>query len=269
MVAGGTQSLVPVSGPFGQTDLGLRTVTPDLAADRAAGITADGSALYVEPVRADVGAEPAKVKPVVEGVVDLLPPAWDFSGRLWIVDRRADGAAVRYLQPGADRVQEIDVTGISGADVKSFLVSRDGSRLVAVLRGEDEDTVVVSRLLQTEDGESAGALAARQVDVEEGRLLRIRDIAWLTPTSIVVLHPAGDDLFQVRTASVDGAPGEVDDLSVTLDGRVIGLLGSPDPRQSTYAVVVDEQVDQLVDLAGPTGSNPEVDPGVTSLGYVG
>jgi len=105
--------------------------------------------------------------------------------------------------------------------------------------------------------------------VEEGRGLRIRDIAWLTPTSIVVLHPGGEELFQVRTASVDGAPGGADDLSVTLDGRVTGLLGSPDPRQSTYAVIAGQLVDQLVDLSGVSGANPEVDSTVTSLGYVG
>ena len=124
---------------------------------------------------------------------------------------------------------------------------------------------MVSRLLQTQQGLFAGALDARQVDVEEGRGLRIKDIAWLTATSIVVLHPIGEELFQVRTASVDGAPGGIDDLSVTLDGRIEGLIGTPDPRQSTYAVAEG----RLVDLSGPTGGDLRVDPGITSLGYVG
>ncbi len=59
----------------------------------------------------------------------------------------------------------------------------------------------------------------------------------------MVLHPIGDrELFQVRTASVDGAPGGADDLALTIDERVTGLIGSPDPDQNTYAIV--ETVDE-------------------------
>lgn len=261
MVAGGTQSLVAVSGPFGQADYDLRTVTPDLAAQRAAGITKDGSTLYVAPVRGAGGTEQPEVVPVRRDGVDLLAPAWDFSGRLWMVDRNGGVAKVSYLRRG--RAEEVDLDFISGQDVKSFLVSRDGSRLVAVIRGDDEDTVVVSRLLYSAKGRFLEATPARQVDVEEG-LLRIKDIAWLSPTSIVVLHPVGD-LFQVRTASVDGAPGGPDDLSLTLEGRILGLAGTPNPGQNTYAF----SRGTLIDLSGPAAGNLDVEPGVTSIGYVG
>jgi len=187
---------------------------------------------------------------------------------LWMVDRRATGALVSYLREG--RIAEIDVPGVSGQDVKSFLVSRDGSRFVAVLQGANEDRIVVSRLLQDPDGKVVQALPARQVDVEGGRGLKIRDIAWLSPTSIVVLHPIdAPRLFQVRSTSVDGAPGDVDALSVTIDDQVTGLIGTPDPRQSTYAIAVRDGQDVLIDLSGPAGGDLDLAPGITSLGYVG
>jgi hypothetical protein len=261
MVAGGAQDLAVVSGPFGQGDPDLRSITADLSASRAAGVSDGGTVMYVGPVRA--GASPAVVTPVMTGATDLLVPAWDFSDRLWIVDRRADGAVVSYLRE--DRTEEIDIEGVTGEDVKSFLVSRDGSRFVAVLRRKNEDVIVVSRLLQNAEGRVVGALAARQVDVDRGRGLHIRDIAWRTPTSIVVLHPIGERLFQVRSTSVDGAPADVDDLSLTIDDRVIALAGTPDPRQSTYAIVRGG----LIDISSPSGGNLEVAPGITSLGYVG
>jgi hypothetical protein len=265
MVAGSAQTLAQVSGPFGQADLGLRSVTPDLDASEAAGVSGDGGAMYVAPVR-----DPAAgaLDPVVTGASDLLVPAWDFAGRLWMVDRRPDGAVVSYLREG--RVAEIDVQGVSGQDVKSFLVSRDGSRLVAVLQGDNEDQIVVSRLLQDADGKVVRALPARQVDVEGGRGLKIRDIAWLSPTSIVVLHPVdAPRLFQVRSTSVDGAPADVDALSVTIDDQVVGLIGSPDPGQSTYAIAARDGQDVLIDLSGTAGGDLDVAPGITSLGYVG
>lgn len=265
LAAGAAQSLVAVNGPFGTGDLDLRTITPDLDAEKAAGVTAGGSTMLVGPVRASETGEDTLAS-VVTGATDLLPPAWDFSGRLWIVDRQADGAAVSYLRDG--ETEAITIPRVSGEDVKSFLVSRDGSRFVAVIRGAVEDEIVVSRLLQDDEGRFAKALAAKRVDVEDGLGLRIRDIAWLSPTSVVVLHPVGE-LFQVRTASVDGAPGDVDDLALTLDSRVTGLAGTPNPSQSTYAIVKDADRSGLIDLSGPTGGFLEVDPEITSLGYVG
>jgi hypothetical protein len=266
MVAGSAQDLVAVSGPFGQTDLGLRSITPDLSASRAAGVTSDGSVMYVGPVRATAGTTEAT--PVVTGATDLLVPAWDFSNRLWMVDRRADGAVVSYLREG--RTEEIVIDGVTGKDVESFLVSRDGSRFVAVIRGANEDAIVVSRLLQDAEGRVVGGLPARRVDVEEGRGLKIRDITWLSPTSIVVLHPIDSPrLFQVRSTSVDGAPGAGDDLTLTIDDRVRGLAGTPDPRQSTYAIATRAGQQVLIDLSGLSGGDLEVAQGITSLGYVG
>jgi hypothetical protein len=263
MVAGPAQTMAAVSGPFGQNDLGLRSVTPDLSATQAAGVSSDGSVMYVGPVR-----EAAEAVPVVTGATDLLVPAWDFADRLWMVDRRPDGAVVSYLREG--RTEEIFIDGVTGEDVKSFLVSRDGSRFVAVVRGTNEDLIVVSRLRQDAEGRVVDALAARQVDVEGGRGLKIRDIAWLSPTSIVVLHPIDPPtLFLVRSASVDGAPGGVDDLSLTINEQVLGLAGTPDPRLSAYAITADEGRVGLIDLSGPSGGDLEVAPGITSLGYVG
>jgi hypothetical protein len=263
MVAGPAQDMVSVSGPFGQTELGLRSIASDLSASQAAGVSSDGSVMYVGPVR-----EAGEAVPAMTGAADLLVPAWDFAGRLWMVDRRAEGAVVSYRRQG--QTEEIFIGGVTGEDVKSFLVSRDGSRFVAVVRGTNEDLIVVSRLRQDGEGRVVDALAARQVDVEGGRGLKIRDIAWLSPTSIVVLHPIDPpSLFLVRSASVDGAPGGVDDLSLTIDERVIGLAGTPDPGLSTYAITTSRGEVGLIDLSGPSGGDIEVAPGITSLGYVG
>ena len=266
MVAGSAPSLAVVDGPFGEGAVGLRSITTDLSAARAAGVSEDGTVMYVGPVRGTT--EPAQVTPVVTGATDLLVPAWDFSDRLWMVDRRPEGAVVSYLRDGV--IEEIDIGGVTGQDVKSFLVSRDGARFVAVLRGDGEDAIVVSRLLQDAEGRVAGAQGAQQVDVEDGRGFPIRDIAWLSPTAIVVLNPLGDsELFQVRTASVDGAPGGADDLALTIDERVTGLIGSPDPDQNTYAVVETAGEDRLIDLLVASGGDLGIPEDVTSLGYVG
>jgi hypothetical protein len=260
LVGGSPQNLAPLPGPFGRTEYDLRTIAPDLRLDRAAGVTTGGHSLLVGPVK-DTG-EP--VTTPLSGAEDLLDPAWDFSGRLWEVDRRATGAVVEYLQ--GSKMHVLDVSGISGADVKDFLVSRDGSRLVAVLRTDGEnDSIVVSRILTSGDGHVASALPAVIITGPDDQDGQIRDIAWQTPTSITVLRPVTRSFFQVRIATVDGAPTGADAVPNTIDKKVLDLVGTPDPAEAGYAFLKGA----LVDLAGPRGNAIEIDPRVTSLGYVG
>ena len=259
LVAGSATNLDPVTGPFGTTPRGVRTISPDLLAERAAGVSSGGRSMLLGPVR---GAD-AEVQTVVSDATNLLEPAWDFAGRLWFVDRRADGARIGYVQD--QRVQPVDVPGISGQDVRHLLVSRDGSRLVAVVRRRGADAIVVSRLLSSRQGLVERALRAVQVTEQDGRGLRIRDIAWRSPTSIAVLQEVSKELFQVRATTVDGAPTGLDSLSVTLDGKITGLAGTPQPGERLFALTPGG----VIDLAGSAAGTTEIDPDVSSLDYVG
>ena len=263
MVGGSPQNLEPVDGPFGVADHGLRTVAPDLRAEQVAGVSAAGDTLSVAPVR-DTGEEPQDLITTGE---DLLTPAWDFRGRLWEVDRRTTGAVVYYLDQRTQRMVPLAVDGISGEDVKGFLISRDGSRLIAVIRGSaEEDSIVVSRIVSTGEGQVVGALSAENLPDPDNLDGQIRDIAWRSPTSIAVLQPINHALFQVRNASVDGAP--LADPAVTIDEPVAGLIGTPVEGEPIYVFIRSETRTALADLAGPRGERIDVDPALTMLAYV-
>src|SRR5262249_58311662 len=103
------------AGPFGQADNDpaapwhdLRTVATDLHADRVAGVSSGGDALWIAPVK-DTGEAPRGL--LSEGE-DLLNPAWDFRGRLWEVDRRSTGAVVYYLRK--NQMVPLAVPGLIG-----------------------------------------------------------------------------------------------------------------------------------------------------------
>jgi hypothetical protein len=260
MVAGSPENLDQVSGAFGQQDLGLRSVHPDVQGDRVAGASSDGSHLWLASVNdPDVGATA-----LVSDGQDLLDPAWDLRDRLWMVDRTSAGAVVRYLRGG--RLHTLTVEGITGADITDFLVSRDGSRLVAVRRDEaGDETIVASRILSSGDGRLVQALAARDITDPETLGNRIRDISWRSPTTITVLYQTRRRLFLVRSASLDGAPVTLDALSITIGDKVRGLVGSPVPQESSYALVPGG----LVDLSAPSAAPIPIDFRVTSLGYAG
>jgi hypothetical protein len=265
MVSGSPQNLPAVTGPFGQADQDVRTVAADLFAERVAAVSSGGDTLLLGSVK-DSGEE---ARQLLTGGEDLLRPAWDFRGRLWEVDRRSTGAVVSFLRK--NQMVPLDVPGISGEDVKRFLVSRDGSRLVAVLRDSPQQaSIVVSRILTTGDGQIAAALPAEDITDPQNPEGQIRDIAWRSPTSLAVLRPVSRDLFQVRSASVDGATG-VDAFSVTIDGKVVSLAGTPVPDEKIYAFEpgVDGTPASLVDLAGPRANSIELNPQVTFVSFAG
>jgi hypothetical protein len=259
LVSGPAGALEAVDGPFGARQYGLRAIGVNLDATEVGGVSSDGSAVLLGPVRGPA----SDVREVVSGASDLLRPAWDFADRMWLVDRGPDGARVSYVE--RDRPTTVFVPGVTGRDVHRFLVSRDGSRLVAVVRRSTGDVLMVSRIRHDDKGRVLGATRAHRISWEgEGRV-RIRDIVWQTPTTVAVLHVLTGELSQVRTIAVDGSPPGLDSLATTLRGRVLSLAGSPVESETLYAVTNSGLLDQTNAARKDVG----LDSDVTSLGYVG
>jgi hypothetical protein len=259
LVSGQSDALEPVDGPLGTTAYGVSTVGVNLTATQVAAISGDGTSVLLAPVR----GEDEKVHQIVSGATDLLRPAWDFADRLWLVDRAPGGARVTFVEGG--EAASLAVPGISGRRVRSFLVSRDGSRLVAVVHHQGRDTLMVSRILSDDQGRVLRATRAHRIAWEGGGRLDIRDIGWQTPTTVAVLHVLTDELSQVRTISVDGSPPGLDSLSTTLRGRILALASSPVDSESLYAVTRSS----LIDLSKSDRGIVTVDPEVSMLDYVG
>lgn len=259
VVRGTPSSLLATPGPMGVDRLGVRSIGVNLDGTRVAGVAGDGSGVLVAPVD-----EEGSAVQVVSGARNLLAPAWDFADRMWLVDRA--GGRARVLVVNGDRARTVTVPGVSGRDVEQFLVSRDGSRLVAVVADEDGDRVVAGRILHDDSGRVLGATRARTLAYEPDASGQVRDIAWRTPTAVSVLSDITDDLSQVRTVSVDGAPGEiVGSGSGRVRGAFRSLVGSPVEGAEVYAVAGDE----IIDLTAPTRPLGALPSELTSLTYVG
>jgi hypothetical protein len=193
---------------------------------RVAGVRPDS--LIVGPVLGD--SEPAAV---LTGP-DLLRPAWDFADRLWEIQNGPAGATVVYLPHGIGRPHEVRVPGITGADVRRFLVSRDGSRILALLHGSAADHIAVSRLRYAADGTATGASRARRIPWESTGTTRIRDIGWTSPTTIAVLDQLSPAQAETRILNVDGSILPDQAAAKAITGRVQGLATSP--NQPPYAI---------------------------------
>ncbi len=259
MVAGPAEELDPVSGPWGREDVGARSIAIDLGGQVAAAVSADGTAVLRGPVRDD--GTPQRIEQILSGASDLLDPAWDFADRMWLVDRTPDGARVSYVV--GDRTRTVDVPGISGRDVVGFLVSRDATRLVAVVRVPGGDEVRTARILVSDQGRVRRAVPGTTIESDDGGELRVRDLAWASPTSVSLLSRVSPGLSEVRTVTIDGAPRGLSSLSTTVAGPVASLAGSPLEGEATYALTRGS----LVDVG--TGSALPDDVALRALVYVG
>ena len=259
LVYGEPDTLAAADGPFGEDDHGLRSVSLRLDAGWAAGVSSDGDSLKLAQVR---GAGRAEVHTIARGSTDLLPPAWDFTNRLWVVDRTAAGARVAFREPRGS-LTVLDVPGVTGRQVTAFLVSRDATRFVAVVRGRRGDQLRAGRILVGDNGRVDVAGPTRRIQIAEVDRTRITDIAWNSPTSILVLRPLSDELSEINTVAVDGAP-VAEALSPSVSGRLVALAAAPDDRSTPFAVTPEALVD-LESLA----TIPLSDGRVTSIGYVG
>ncbi|GGR68458.1 hypothetical protein J2S40_003008 [Nocardioides luteus] len=214
---------VPVLGEWAESH-GVTDVAVDAAGSTAAAITSDRTGVIVGGLASDgrLGTAP------VTGT-RLLRPSWDLTGRLWLVDKDSTGARVMYVD--GDRQVRVAIPGVTGENVTRFLVSRDGTRFVAVIGGESSDRIVVSRLRATSKGEITTATSAVLLPHPDAATMQVTDIAWTSPTTIVAVQQIGSTaLFQ--TVSLDGAPSAE---RYTLSDRVTGVVGSPVASARLYA----------------------------------
>jgi hypothetical protein len=239
----------------------LRSIGVNLSGARVAGVTATGAELVVAPTEAPTG----EVATVVLGAVDLAAPHWDYRDRIWVLDR--NGGRARVIQVVDGVAEEQEVPGLTGRRLSELIVSRDGSRLAAVVRRGSTDRVVAVRIRHDAAGAVIGFTEPQPLSLPAEDTARIRDVAWRSPTTVSVLRDIiTDDLAQVRTVSVDGAPGEISTGGTTsLRGRIRTLVSTPVDLVEVYALAGRS----VFSLTRPEREVPDLAPGLTSLTYVG
>jgi len=190
----------PVTGSIGRGPRDARSGVVEPSGDRAALVDAAGRRLVVGQVSAAGGGTAVWF----DRGTDLLRPSWDIHHVLWAVDMTKRGAAVYTLAAGRARL--VEAAGITGQTVLGFAVSRDGTRLAAVVRKRGKTTLVISIIDRDAERPADVVLtAAEEVQGADVTYSGTDNVAWLSPTSVAVLaNDDGGDLqpFEVR---IDGS----------------------------------------------------------------
>ncbi len=258
-----------VEGGFATQEYALRSVAVDLPGEQIAGITEDGTSVVVAPRGRGAEADPEETDAITvySSGADLLEPVWDIHGQIWLVDATRQGARLTVLRSGVP--VEVDAPGIAGEEIAAFTVSRDGTRLVAAVRGRGGDRLVVSRVMRSDDGRVQGLTPAADLPAGQSTFEEIRDIGWRTPGSLALLTGPTEDTSRVVLALIDGSSslGSTGTNAELFDRRAEQVVVSPSPGTPTYIATVKGQLFELA--ADGSWIGPRIKGGLLSATFVG
>jgi hypothetical protein len=221
--------LEPVGGPLGEDGFALKTLAWSARTHRVAAVSGNGRRVFTAADRGRRSAD--RVHTVVDRGTDVLRPAYDRFGNLWVVDATREGAVVHVVTGRRDRV--VHVEGISGRSVSAFTVTNDGTSLVAVLGTGANPIIEVSSIVRGVDGGVQAVSTARTLLIGGADLGPARDVVQNGATTVAVLTTPASGPDQITYVELDGSP--VSDSSLALrppeavPGAISALLASPDP----------------------------------------
>jgi hypothetical protein len=249
VVAIGAGEAAPVAR-FGAEEYALRDFGVALEGTRVAAVTEDGTTVVAaprvvpgEPSADDEGPDSTEV--LLDDGTDLLRPSWDVQGTVWVVDRTSDGAQVRVVQD--EEVRTVEAPGLAGKEITDFVVSRDGTRLVAVLEAPAEDRLAIARIKRGRGGRVLGLTHAVDLPLAQPGVDEIRDLAWRSPTSLAVLTGPTPATSQLWLTLVDGstAMSELGGGAEMLSRRATAVAAAPTAGTPVFLGTPEGQLYQL------------------------
>lgn len=128
-----------VSGPFGRSDAGLRSVAVSRDERTAAGVKNGGRSLYVAPLSSSGSA-----KWVLSSKVGLTAPSWDGLGNLWVADQDAAGPGLVMWRQGV--TTKVSVPELGDGRIQSVRVAADGVRVALLVRRDGHTMLELGRV---------------------------------------------------------------------------------------------------------------------------
>jgi hypothetical protein len=189
----------------------MKRITPvsiQLSADytTAAVRTASGVVARV-PAQGDIVA--------LDSRPNLVDPVIDTHGYIWSVPSTSPSTLTAYSPDG--KAVSIEGGWSGASSVAAMAISRDGTRLAAILDVGGQPEVAVAGVVRNGDGvpQSIGTLL--QLAVLPGKGI---DLTWLDEDTLGVLSTSGDDVVEIEQPV--GGPGD----STTAQGGAVTISGS-------------------------------------------
>lgn len=167
----------------------------------------------------------------------LLPPQWDRTGLLWVVDRTARGSAVYTIRDGSPQSVKVAAGPLAPDRIEAFAVARDGMR-IALIDGTGADArLLVARIIRPAGpGDQLRISRWREVVTPVVPLSQFRDLDWASPTELAVLARRQGESLQAFTVDIDGSDVQV---STLMDFEPVAIAATPTQDAPTVVSSAD------------------------------
>ncbi|MFF4752976.1 LpqB family beta-propeller domain-containing protein [Streptomyces sp. NPDC002514] len=207
-IAGGSTSTtaVPVPGALGQGDKEFGSVAVSRDEHTAAGVSSDGTSLYVTALTPGGSLGSAVVTSTGTTKDDrLATPTWDAQGDLWVADRNHLDPRLLMLKQGSGKPESVRVPGLSG-QIKDIRVAADGARMALVVEKDGRQSLLIGRIER--DDTSGEGPAVVELRSAAPWLEEVTTMSWAGDSRLVVVGREQGGVQQMSYVQVDGSVPE-------------------------------------------------------------
>ncbi|KFF96200.1 lipoprotein LpqB [Streptomyces scabiei] len=194
-----------VPGALGEGEKQLRSAAVSRGEDRAAGVSADGSDLYVTPLTAGgTLGDPVLHSNGATAKDRLTTPSWDGRGDLWVADRDPKNPRLLVLADGMGEPLEVRTPNLDGR-IEAVRVAADGVRVALILESKGKRALNIGRIERDADAESTTVSIVELRSVTQD-LEDVTAMSWAGDSQLVVVGREPGGVQQMRYVRVDGSP---------------------------------------------------------------
>ncbi|MFE5796974.1 LpqB family beta-propeller domain-containing protein [Streptomyces sp. NPDC056503] len=253
-----------VPGPLGKGVVPLGSVAVARGGTRAAGVSEDGSALYVSSIT----TEQEQLPPVLKSAAavpaatrdGLSQPSWDGRGDLWVADRAKGHQRLVIVPDGTGKWFEVRTPWLTeDTRVESLRVSADGVRIALLITRDGRTTLQIGRI-ERQDGADEQVVSVVDLQPAAPRMESVSSVSWAGPSRLVVVGREAGGVQQIRFLQTDGSTS----ASSVLSG-LNGVSAVTAPYRDTEPLVAASRNDGIVRLMPGANWQPVVKSGTVPV----
>ncbi|MFF4349011.1 LpqB family beta-propeller domain-containing protein [Streptomyces sp. NPDC001530] len=195
----------PVPGALGEGEKKLRAAAVSRDESSAAGVSADGTSLYVGSLVSGGSLGEAVLHSQGKTADDrLTTPSWDGQGDLWVADRDPKKPRLLLLQQGAGDPLVVETPSLDGR-VEAVRVAADGVRIALIVEKDGKSSLQIGRIdRETESGERS-VVSILELRSVAPQLEEVTAMSWAGDSRLVVVGREQGGVQQMRYVQVDGS----------------------------------------------------------------
>ncbi len=204
-----SEKAVAVKGAFGDGKQELRSAAVSRDEKWAAGVSGDGSSLFIGALINMAQSEKLKVTSTAAKEKDRLStPSWDGRGDLWVADQDPKKPRLLWLAKGQGDPVEVDFERPLGADgmgrIKAVRVAADGVRIALLVEKDGKTALNIGRI-ERDVKNGTPRLTVAELRPAAPKMEEVTAVSWAGGSRLLLAGRAVEGVQQMRFVQSDGS----------------------------------------------------------------